>query len=109
MACVPCAIEMEPKTLSPVQINHVKEQAVAIQNLEPEIASEVFVQGLREGMEQITEGNNDIIGVDATSNVDECIKEEKNKIEKSHHCLCNTPLIQSPDEVRQKEPVTAPF
>ncbi|XP_056699247.1 uncharacterized protein [Spinacia oleracea] len=102
MACVPCAIEMEPKTLSPGQINHVK--AVAIQiKIEQENASDIFIQGLREGMEQISEEENEM-GVNNS-----IIVEKKNKLGKAHNCLCNSLLIQSPDELRQKEPVTAPF
>ncbi|XP_048492195.1 uncharacterized protein LOC104904755 isoform X2 [Beta vulgaris subsp. vulgaris] len=111
MACLPCAIEMEPKTLNEGQINHAR--AVAIQLMEPERASDIFVQGLREvesleGIEQIIK-EDEVITKLGNSRVDDCSKDEKNKNESSHHCLCTTILINSPDELTRREPVTAPF
>ncbi|XP_010691428.1 uncharacterized protein LOC104904755 isoform X3 [Beta vulgaris subsp. vulgaris] len=93
MACLPCAIEMEPKTLNEGQINHAR--------------------GLREvesleGIEQIIK-EDEVITKLGNSRVDDCSKDEKNKNESSHHCLCTTILINSPDELTRREPVTAPF
>ncbi|KAL2939890.1 1-deoxy-D-xylulose-5-phosphate synthase [Bienertia sinuspersici] len=105
MACVPCAIEMEPKTLSPGQINHVREQAEAIQKLEPQKSADIFVQGLL----PINEGDHNIIGI-GDNMIDECnSKDEKIEMEKAHKCLCTSILIKSPEEVSQGEPLTAPF
>ncbi|XP_074272212.1 uncharacterized protein LOC141596085 [Silene latifolia] len=112
MASVPCAIELEPKTLNPGQINHARELAVVFQQIEPQEASDLFIQGLERvdsigGVGQIIEGDD----VNPLGNmVDVSSKDmESGKRERTHNCLCKNLFIDSPDEICHKEPVTAPF
>ncbi|KAK9677063.1 hypothetical protein RND81_11G119600 [Saponaria officinalis] len=119
MAGVPCAIELEPKTLNPLQINHARELAVVIQKIDPQEAPNLFIQGLQqvkssEDLGQINEGQDgNFVG---NNMVDESNTEMDNntptniiKEQRPHNCLCANFLIDSPDDIVHKEPVTAPF
>ncbi|CAO2813367.1 unnamed protein product [Amaranthus hypochondriacus] len=111
---LPCPIEMEPKTLKEVQLNHAREQAVAIQKMEPQNAPDIFFQGLKEvgsldGKKKNANKEDHMGRLDDI--VDGCIKNDNIKIDSSHHCLCTKILIEPPipDEFREREPLTAPF
>ncbi|KAH9626969.1 hypothetical protein KSS87_017820 [Heliosperma pusillum] len=111
MASVPCAIELEPKTLNPEQISHARELAVVFQQIEPQGTSDLFIQELERvdsiGVRQIIEGDN----VNSSRNMEDVSSKdmESTKRERTHNCLCKNLFIEYPDEICHKEPVTAPF
>ncbi|KAL9244611.1 hypothetical protein vseg_018372 [Gypsophila vaccaria] len=108
MASIPCAIELEPKTLNPIQINHARELAVVIQKIDPQEAPNLFIQEAQEvkspeNLGPINEEYDEISNNEMDNNAPTIIKEMP------HNCLCANMFIDSPDDLIHKEPVTAPF
>ncbi|XP_002299733.3 uncharacterized protein LOC7470576 isoform X1 [Populus trichocarpa] len=127
MANICCSIEMEPRTLREGQLSHARVskafdllqalnvsffQEVAAdvaQKMEPEEASDVFINGLRpvvsiKEMSQI-EGNGDR----HDHKVVECKEKTAEIIDRPCQCSCIPKDIESPDQLNLKEPLSAPF
>ncbi|XP_024185485.1 uncharacterized protein LOC112190287 isoform X3 [Rosa chinensis] len=90
MAKVCCSIEMEPRTLSQVQLNHAR-------GLRP-IGSETQVDHVNIA-EAGEEPQNKLI----------LESEEAQLYERSCQCLCAAANIETPDQEKLKEPLSAPF
>nr|XP_009801224.1 PREDICTED: uncharacterized protein LOC104246997 [Nicotiana sylvestris]XP_016473337.1 PREDICTED: uncharacterized protein LOC107795255 [Nicotiana tabacum] len=107
MANFCCSIEMEPKTLNQGQLNLAREVAVDIvQNTESDEASNIFLEG-RKAVIEIKEAQSlenckeeDYVAQVMKSNV---------VIEASCQCSCPAAIIDSPDQSKLKEPLSAPF
>ncbi|XP_011046755.1 PREDICTED: uncharacterized protein LOC105141272 [Populus euphratica] len=110
MANICCSIEMEPRTLREGQLSHAREVAADVaQKMEPEEASDVFINGLRpvvsiKETSQI-EGNGDRHG----HKVAECKEKTAEIIDRPCQCTCIPKDIESPDQLNLKEPLSAPF
>ncbi|CAK9161524.1 unnamed protein product [Ilex paraguariensis] len=109
MANFCCSIETEPRTLNQGQLTHAREAAVDIvQKKEPKEASSVFVEGMKpvvaiKEMAQVM-----VLERDSLCNLDESNK-KTNVIETACQCSCPSAVIDSPDEAKFKEPLSAPF
>ncbi|KAH7858229.1 hypothetical protein Vadar_021551 [Vaccinium darrowii] len=104
-----CSIDMEPRTLNMGQLNHAREVAVDIvQKKEPNEASSIFMKGL-EPVVGIRDAAQIVQKGDSIHELAEC--EEKSKIiETTCQCVCsNSGIMESPDPVNLKEPLSAPF
>ncbi|XP_030972681.1 uncharacterized protein LOC115992597 [Quercus lobata] len=99
-----CSIETEPKTLNEGQLNRAREVAAdVVQNMEPNEASTIF---------------NEKLILSPQIKDQEREKEEKELhepvekgdiIERPCQCLCPTAILESPDQMSLKEPLSAPF
>ncbi|XP_043704910.1 uncharacterized protein LOC122654745 isoform X2 [Telopea speciosissima] len=109
MACLSCSIEMEPRTLNQGELNNAREAAVVIvSNMEPQKASNVFIEGHRQVVplnrtEEMPKKRDDI-----HTTVDN--KESALVIERSCECSCtSTSIDESPEIEKLREPLSAPF
>ncbi|OIT21813.1 PREDICTED: uncharacterized protein LOC109218406 [Nicotiana attenuata] len=110
MANFRCSIEMEPKTLNQGQLNLAREVAVDIvQNTESDEASNIFV----EGRKAVIEIKKALMLIEEAHLVENCKEEQVTKtnvvIEASCQCSCPSAIIDSPDQSKLKEPLSAPF
>ncbi|KAL5729056.1 hypothetical protein ACHQM5_002060 [Ranunculus cassubicifolius] len=110
MAHLSCSIEMEPRTLSEVQLNHAREVAVhIIQNMEPNDSSTAFIEGLKpvvpiKEMEQIIERRQQ------RQKLVDCKEISVPALEPSCDCACtSTNVDESPEISNIREPLSAPF
>ncbi|KAJ4958051.1 hypothetical protein NE237_025162 [Protea cynaroides] len=109
MACLSCSIEMEPMTLNQGQLNNAREAAVDIvTKLEPEKASDVFIEGLTPVVpintreEMLKKRDQHHPTVDS--------KESALVIKRSGECTCSSITIdESPEMAKLREPLSAPF
>ncbi|MED6118885.1 hypothetical protein PIB30_006676 [Stylosanthes scabra] len=94
-----CSIELEPRTLSQVQLIQVREVAAeVVQKLEPREASAIFVEGLVHPLKD--ENNGGKIEKEEVIMVDDEIKE----------CQCQCSFNNEiTNHVNLKEPLSAPF
>uniref|UniRef100_A0A2N9FEK6 Uncharacterized protein n=1 Tax=Fagus sylvatica TaxID=28930 RepID=A0A2N9FEK6_FAGSY len=101
MAKTCCSIETEPKTLNQGLLNRAREVAADVaQKMEPSEASTIFTEGIRPSFQEKEE--------EQLHKPVEC--EEKADITKRPcQCLSTTTIIESPDQVRPREPLSAPF
>ncbi|KAL1292983.1 hypothetical protein HN51_053546 [Arachis hypogaea] len=96
-----CSIELEPRTLSQVQLIQVREVAAdVVQKLEPREASALFVEGLMHPMKDENGGKiekaEDILNDDDDDEIKEC------------ECQCSF-NNENTNHVNLKEPLSAPF
>ncbi|KAI4331429.1 hypothetical protein MLD38_029619 [Melastoma candidum] len=113
-----CPIELEPRTLSQVQLNHAREAAAdVVGKMEPAGATTIFTEGLKpvrtsKEMERSIElaGLRDRYecgGDDMESSEEEKLRRTK---EKTCECSCKAAAIDSSDEaIKIKEPASSPF
>ncbi|XP_058192538.1 uncharacterized protein LOC131309870 [Rhododendron vialii] len=103
-----CSIEMEPRTLNEGLMTHAREAAVDIvQKNEPNEASSIFMKGL-EPVVRIKETVQIVQRGDSIHKLVE--NEQKTEItETTCQCVCNPGIMESPDLVELKEPLSAPF
>ncbi|MED6138006.1 hypothetical protein PIB30_070299 [Stylosanthes scabra] len=94
-----CSIELEPRTLSQVQLIQVREVAAeVVQKLEPREASAIFVEGLVHPLKDENGGKiekEEVIMLD-DDEIKEC------------HCQCSF-NNENTNHVNLKEPLSAPF
>ncbi|XP_062023972.1 uncharacterized protein LOC133740110 [Rosa rugosa] len=111
MAKVCCSIEMEPRTLSQVQLNHAREMAAdVVQKMESNEASATFSEGLRPiGSETQVDHVNIAEGGEEPQNKLILESEESQLYERPCQCLCAAANIEIPDQEKLKEPLSAPF
>nr|XP_011466665.1 PREDICTED: uncharacterized protein LOC105352133 [Fragaria vesca subsp. vesca] len=112
MARVCCSIEMEPKTLSQVQLNHAREKAAdVVQKTESSEASATFSEGLRPiySKRQTERENTSKEGEEVQNKLILELEESQVLSERSCQCLCGAANIETPDQENLKEPLSAPF
>ncbi|KAH9714178.1 hypothetical protein WN944_021983 [Citrus x changshan-huyou] len=107
-----CPIEMEPKTLREVQLNHAIEVAAdAVQKMEPEEASISFIKDSEavgvEEKERTQKGQQFPNAVDC--NVADDQKTMNPIIKTPCQCSLMNVNVDSPDQINLKEPLSAPF
>ncbi|XP_027344910.1 uncharacterized protein LOC113857294 [Abrus precatorius] len=103
MANTSCSIELEPKTLNQVQLTQAREVAAeAVQKLEPNEASTLFIKGLMHPIKEVTYMDEN------GSQVDYMKKGEAIPDDKVCHCQCSC-TTQTPFHINLKEPLSAPF
>ncbi|KAL9460582.1 hypothetical protein AB3S75_003727 [Citrus x aurantiifolia] len=99
-----CPIEMEPKTLREVQLNHAIEVAAdAVQKMEPEEASISFIK------------DSEAVGVEEKERTQK--GQQFPNDQKTMNPIIKTPCqcslmnvnVDSPDQINLKEPLSAPF
>ncbi|KAJ4718060.1 Mannose-6-phosphate isomerase [Melia azedarach] len=108
-----CSIEMEPKTLSEVQLNHAREVAAyVVQELEPKEASIIFIKGLepvevdRDKEEKAQDflkpvESNAVVNVQKTTTIEKPCQCSLIKV--------NNVVAPPDDEINLKGPLSAPF
>ncbi|KAM5579152.1 hypothetical protein ABKV19_009104 [Rosa sericea] len=111
MAKVCCSIEMEPRTLSQVQLNHAREMAAdVVQKMEPNEASATFSEGLRPISSKRQMEQEDADGDGEEPKIFLVLElEEAQVYERPCQCLCAAANIETPDQEKLKEPLSAPF
>ncbi|XP_024185484.1 uncharacterized protein LOC112190287 isoform X2 [Rosa chinensis] len=101
MAKVCCSIEMEPRTLSQVQLNHAREMAEdVVQKMESNEASATFSEVDHVNIAEAGEEPQNKLILES---------EEAQLYERSCQCLCAAANIETPDQEKLKEPLSAPF
>ncbi|XP_061367500.1 uncharacterized protein LOC133310570 [Gastrolobium bilobum] len=107
MANTSCSIELEPRTLSQVQLTQAREVAAeVVQKLEPSAASALFIEGLMHPIKEETQMEEN--GSQVEKLIDGSKKGEAVTDEKACHCQCSC-TIEKPLYIDLKEPLSAPF
>ncbi|KAJ1388753.1 hypothetical protein SESBI_38844 [Sesbania bispinosa] len=98
MANTSCSIELEPRTLSQVQLTQAREVAAQlVQKLEPNEASALLIEGLIHPIKEETH-------MDENTRKAEGIPDD----DKPCNCQCSC-ITQNPFHITLKEPLSAPF
>ncbi|KAK4361877.1 hypothetical protein RND71_017118 [Anisodus tanguticus] len=110
MANFCCPIEMEPKTLNQGQLNLAREVAVdRVQNTESDEASNLFL----EGGKQVVQIKEALVLIEEAESIQEDCAGQVVKtnvvIEALCQCACPSAIMDSPDQSKLKEPLSAPF
>ncbi|CAL5195525.1 unnamed protein product [Lathyrus oleraceus] len=108
MAKTPCPIELEPRTLSGVELTQARELAAeVVQNMEPSEAAAVFFEGIMHPIKE--EAHMDKNNCKNEKLIDFTKKKETIPYEKVCQCQCSSSTESPFCIVGAKEPLSAPF